>query len=262
MFVKTAPLNLENSGDFENTARKIRYDFFDEICAKFGHDALITAHQLNDKFEWFLMQLGKGAGLANLLGFEKIENRTNYAIVRPFHNISKAEILEFLRENKIKFFNDASNKNTKFKRNAIRAEFSDKFMQIYGVGVKKSMQFLLKDRANLLGEFILQESEFFVLENGLNSLNLIDKACKILGHVLSQNERKECEKVLNGEISGIVISHKICICKNEKFCFIAPHQKTKMDKNFREKCRLAKIPPLARGYLFTRQNLLEILSSL
>ena len=124
------------------------------------------------------------------------------------------------------------------------------------------MQFLSADRANLLGEFILQESEFFVLENGLNSLNLIDKACKILGHVLSQNERKECEKVLNGETSGIVVAHKICICKNEKFCFIAPHQKTKMDKNFREKCRILGLPALIRPYLFTRQNLLEILSSL
>ena len=251
LFVKTAPLNLENSGDFENTARKIRYDFFDEIAQKFGHDTLITAHQLNDKFEWFLMQLGRGAGLANLLGFEKIENRTNYAIVRPFYDISKTQILEFLSENKIKFFNDISNENTKFARNAVRQEFSDKFVAKYAKQIAKSFEFLSQDRANLLGEFVYQKDDFFMLKNSPNSLNLIDKACKMLGVVLSQNQRKEILK------TDCVISGKICVCKNEKFYFVAPHIKTKMDKKFREKCRILRIPPLIRPYIFTHQEILK-----
>ncbi|MBO7369853.1 MAG: tRNA lysidine(34) synthetase TilS [Campylobacter sp.] len=251
LFVKTAPLNLENSGDFENTARKIRYDFFDEICAKFGHDTLITAHQLNDKFEWFLMQLGRGAGLANLLGFEKIENRTHYAIVRPFYDISKTQILDFLSENKIKFFNDISNKNTKFARNAVRAEFSDKFVEKYALNLAKSFEFLSLDKANLLGEFIYQKDKFFVLENSQKSLNLIDKACKILGIVLSQNQRKEIQK------TDCVLSGKICVCKNEKFYFVAPFHKAKMDKKFKEKCRILKIPPLVRPYIYAHQEILK-----
>ena len=251
LFVKTAPLNLENSGDFENTARKIRYDFFDEICAKFGHDTLITAHQLNDKFEWFLMQLGRGAGLANLLGFEKIENRTNFTLVRPFFNISKTQILKFLSENKIKFFNDISNENTKFVRNAVRAEFSDKFVEKYALNLAKSFEFLSIDKANLTGEFIYQKDKFFVLENSQKSLNLIDKACKILGIVLSQNQRKEIQK------TDCVLSGKICVCKNEKFYFVAPFEKAKMDKKFKEKCRILRIPPLVRPYIYAHQEILE-----
>ncbi|MDA3048278.1 tRNA lysidine(34) synthetase TilS [Campylobacter sp. JMF_08 NE1] len=250
LFVKTAPLNLENSGDFENTARKIRYDFFDEICAKFGYENLITAHQLNDKFEWFLMQLGRGAGLANLLGFEKIENRANYAIVRPFYNVSKTQILEFLSENKIKFFNDISNENTKFARNAVRAEFSDKFVEKYALKLAKSFEFLSIDKANLMGEFVYQKDKFFVLENSQKSLNLIDKACKISGIVLSQNQRKEIQK------TDCVISGKICVCKNEKFYFVAPFEKAKMDKKFKEKCRILRIPPLIRPYIFARSEIL------
>ncbi|MBR0072136.1 MAG: tRNA lysidine(34) synthetase TilS, partial [Campylobacter sp.] len=251
LFVKTAPLNLENSGDFENTARKIRYDFFDEICAKFGYENLITAHQLNDKFEWFLMQLGRGAGLANLLGFEKIENRTNFTLVRPFFNISKTQILEFLSENKIKFFNDISNENTKFARNAVRAEFSDKFVEKYALNLAKSFEFLSIDKANLTGEFVYQKDKFFVLENSQKSLNLIDKACKILGVVLSQNQRKEIQK------TDCVLSGKICVCKNEKFYFVAPFKKAKMDKKFKEKCRILKIPPLVRPYIFAHQEILK-----
>lgn len=249
IYIKTAPLNLENSGDFENTARKIRYDFFDEICAKFGYENLITAHQLNDKFEWFLMQLGRGAGLANLLGFEKIENRTNFTLVRPFYNVSKTQILKFLSENKIKFFNDISNENTKFKRNFIRSEFSDKFVARYESGIKKSMQFLGDDKKAILGEFVYSDDEFFIIKKDKFALNLIDKACKILGIVLSQKTRQECEK------SDCVVSHKIAVASNEKYYFIAPYIKTKMDKKFKEKCRKNKIPPLIRGYLSINSNL-------
>lgn len=251
LFIKTASLDLQNSSNFENLARKIRYDFFDEICAKFGHDTLITAHQLNDKFEWFLMQLGRGAGLANLLGFEKIENRTNFALVRPFYDISKTQILKFLNENKIKFFNDISNENTKFARNAVRAEFSDKFVEKYALNLAKSFEFLSLDKANLMGEFVYQKDKFFVLENSQKSLNLIDKACKILGVVLSQNQRKEILK------TDCVISGKICVCKNEKFYFIAPYIKTKMAKKFKEKCRILRIPPLVRPYIFAHQEILK-----
>ncbi|MBP5778592.1 MAG: tRNA lysidine(34) synthetase TilS, partial [Campylobacter sp.] len=251
LHIKIAPLNLAKTSNFENTARAIRYDFFNEIAIKFGYENLITAHQLNDKFEWFLMQLGRGAGLANLLGFEKIENRTNYAIVRPFFNISKTQILEFLSENKIKFFNDISNKNTKFVRNAVRAEFSDKFVEKYALNLAKSFEFLSIDKVNLMGEFIYQKDKFFVLENSQKSLNLIDKACKILGVVLSQNQRKEIQK------TDCVLSGKICVCKNEKFYFVAPFEKTKMDKKFKEKCRILRIPPLVRGYIFSHQEILE-----
>ena len=160
LFVKTAPLDLQNGSNFENQARKIRYDFFDEICAKFGYENLITAHQLNDKFEWFLMQLSKGAGLVNLLGFQAIEKRQNYAIARPFYNVSKTQILEFLSENKIKFFNDSSNENTKFKRNAVRQEFSDRFVAKYAKQIAKSFEFLSQDRANLLGELSIKKTIF------------------------------------------------------------------------------------------------------
>jgi len=36
---------------------------------------LILAHQFDDKFEWFLMQLSKGAGLKELFGMSELEKR-------------------------------------------------------------------------------------------------------------------------------------------------------------------------------------------
>ena len=56
----TKSVNLGRS-NFECAARKARCEFFAEICAQNGYTNLILAHQLDDRFEWFLMQFAKGA---------------------------------------------------------------------------------------------------------------------------------------------------------------------------------------------------------
>lgn len=47
--------------NFEMQARKIRYDFFETLIKEHSYKHLILAHHLNDRLEWFLMQLSKGA---------------------------------------------------------------------------------------------------------------------------------------------------------------------------------------------------------
>lgn len=256
LYIKTAPLNLQNSSNFENTARKIRYDFFNELILNYNFDVLMTAHQLNDAFEWFLMQFSKGSGLVNLLGFNKIskyiakfdDKKQEILICKPLINTTKNEILKYLQENKIKYFNDDSNNNLKFKRNFIRAKFSDEFISNFPVGVKKTMEFLQADKEIILGDFVHEDDEIFVINKDKSALNLIDKACKKLGVMISQKTRKECLD------HDCVISHKIAVVSNEKYFFITPYIKTKMDKKFKEKCRILKIPPLIRGFLWLHEE--------
>jgi len=82
----------------EKSARDCRYKFFEEIIKTHNYNTLITAHQLNDRFEWFLMQLSKGAGLKELIAIGEWEERESYKIYRPFYNISRNEIVSFLNE--------------------------------------------------------------------------------------------------------------------------------------------------------------------
>ena len=89
IFVKKVNLNLEKSSNFEKIARDLRYEFFDEIFSKFDYRFLITAHNLNDLFEWFLMRISKGAGLCNALGMSICDKKENlnresfYKIFKP-----------------------------------------------------------------------------------------------------------------------------------------------------------------------------------
>ncbi|QKF64142.1 tRNA lysidine(34) synthetase TilS [Campylobacter corcagiensis] len=250
IYVKQVKFSLDSS-NFEKIAREIRYEFFYEICSKFGYTNLITAHQLNDKFEWFLMRLSKGSGLANLISMDAVEQKNSYTIVRPLINTSRNELLDFLNSNNIKYFIDSSNLDTNFERNFIRVNFSDEFVAKFSSGLKKSFEFLAKDREILLNGEIYSDSEFFIIKNNPNAINLVDKALKTLGVVMSQKQRLQAMK-------DSVISGKVAIGYTDDRVFIAPYKTPVMDKKFKEKCRIKKIPPLIRGYIYTRKDLLEI----
>ena len=63
--------------------------FLAKFAKKYGYENLILAHQFDDKFEWFLMQLGKGAGLKELFGMSELEKRKHFWLVRPLLNLRK-----------------------------------------------------------------------------------------------------------------------------------------------------------------------------
>ena len=136
----------------EKTARDCRYKFFEEIIKRQGYETLILAHQLNDRFEWFLMQLSKGAGLKELIAMEEYEKRDFYTIWRPFYNTSREEIEEYLKKNNIKHFIDESNFDQKYKRNFIRHNFANEFIKFFKDGIKKSFEYLEEDKKLIFHE--------------------------------------------------------------------------------------------------------------
>ena len=241
---------LESNSNFEKKARDIRYTFFDEIIKEHHYVNLITAHQLNDKLEWFMMQLSKGAGLVELIGFNEFEHKENYQIYKPLLNISKVELEEYLLKNKHKYFVDQSNFDEKYKRNFFRHNFSDKFINNFSKGIKKSFEYLQKDldSLNIQNKPLkkIKDLEIFLNQKDDNlNIRTIDLSLKRRGILLSFANRNEILK--QKEIS---ISNKINISINEDYIFIAPKVEIIMDKKFKESCRIAKIPKNIRPYIF------------
>lgn len=244
-------IKLESTSNFEKTARDIRYKFFEEIIDKNSYEVLITAHQLNDKLEWFLMQLTKGAGLVELIGFNEFEQKENYKIYKPLLDITKKELEEFLQKEDIKYFIDNSNFDEKYIRNYFRHNFSDKLLSEYSNGIKKSFKYLQND-INSLNLSIKPIKVFNKLEiyqnqndNNLN-IRIIDNNLKKRGFLLSSAQRNEIIKQ-----KEITISHKINITLNEDFIWICPKIEINMDKKFKEFCRINKIPKNMRAYIYS-----------
>ncbi len=261
IFVRVCRLNLEKGANFEARARAVRYEFFDEICAREGYDALIFAHQLNDCFEWFLMQIAKGSGVVNSVGLEAKSKRGEIAVFRPLLDIQKSELLAYLQARGLKYFVDNSNLNEKFTRNHIRARFADAFLGEFGAGVAKSINMFREDKNALLGEFAYERADFFLIARSAGELHLVDKACKRLGVVISAKTRREIQNQISN-LKCVVVAHKIAVGANERFVFVAPFlQGLAMGKDFKEKSRLAKIPSLIRPFLYARPEIFADLLS-
>jgi tRNA(Ile)-lysidine synthase len=252
-------LDLSSTSNFEKTARDIRYSFFEQIIKENSYETLITAHQLNDRLEWFFMQLSKGAGLIELLGMDKLIDKENYKIFRPLLDISKKDLQDYLDKNGIKYFIDSSNFDEKYRRNYFRKEFSNRFLAEFEAGVINSFKFLEDDLNSLDIKFEalhkIKELEIFenLKDDNLN-LRVIDKSLKRREVLLSQKERIEILKQ-----KELTISHKINIAIKDDFIYICPKVEMILPKEFKELCRVRKIPKNIRAYLFKKEIVLDFM---
>ncbi len=108
---------MARTGDsMEMTARRLRYEWFYELCQTEGCTAIAVAHHANDSIETFFINLLRGTGLRGLTGI----NRQYGRVVRPLLYATRKDILEYAVQNHIPYREDSSNRSTKYLRNKIR----------------------------------------------------------------------------------------------------------------------------------------------
>lgn len=102
----------------EMAARRLRYDWFAELCLEHGFKEVAVAHHLNDNAETVLLNLVRGTGLSGLTGMT--EKRPG--VVRPLLSLSRHEILDYLRQKGQTYVTDSTNTDTHYRRNKLRHE--------------------------------------------------------------------------------------------------------------------------------------------
>jgi tRNA(Ile)-lysidine synthase len=112
----TSAFAKENGLSIQAAARKLRYDWFEEIREQFGYKFIATAHHSDDSVETFLINLIRGTGISGLHGILPKQGK----ILRPLLGFSKEQIRAFTKRNKLKFREDSSNASDKYLRNRVR----------------------------------------------------------------------------------------------------------------------------------------------
>lgn len=249
IFIKNAKLLDSN---FECRARDIRFKFFSEIIKKHNYSNLILANQLNDRLEWFLIQITKGSGINSALGFSAVSKYFYkdkfYNIIRPLSNTPRNDIEVFLKQNKIKHFKDKSNKDEKYLRNFFRKKYANSLIKHFKNGILKSFSYMQSEYDALYQSEILNVDSIFVFKKKSDLLNLnnISLCAKRLGYVVSKPQRDE---IIKSQFSCIIAS-KIVIDSSDDFVFITEsREKIKHSKAFRENLRVANIPPKIRPFV-------------
>jgi tRNA(Ile)-lysidine synthase len=131
---KDIDINLENSSNIEENARKKRYlSLKSELKVD---EILCTAHHQEDQAETFLLQLFRGSGVAGLASMPKIKSIGDSELYRPFLNISKQKIIDYASKNHLEWIEDDSNRDTNFKRNLLRIEFLPKLSSAFNGLIK------------------------------------------------------------------------------------------------------------------------------
>ena len=108
----------------EVAGREARYAFFAKTAERRNCSMIFIAHHADDLVETFLINLFRGSGTAGLSAMQEISARRigsiDLTIVRPFLCVWRKEIENYVREHRLRFHEDASNKNLTPLRNRIR----------------------------------------------------------------------------------------------------------------------------------------------
>ncbi len=242
--------------NFEASARHSRYSFFEELIAQYNYENLLTAHHLGDRFEWMLMQFCKGAGCVEMAGMQTLETKEGYTLVRPLLHLTKEELLQYLEQNNFKYFEDETNNDVSIQRNRFRHNFCTPLLKEFKEGIKRSFTYIDEDKKQLLEDRsinTLQELSYFQnTHNQRANIHIIDKHLKSLGFMMSANERE-----LLKTKTTLVLGRKHLVWQHDRFIFIAPYiqPNTVMSKEFKEECRILKVEPKLRGFLYKNQTL-------
>ena len=112
----TRQQSLEWKKGTQETARDLRYQWFEETRKEHGYAKIVTAHHANDNVETMLINLLKGTGISGLHGIRPV----NGHIIRPLLFATKERIAEYTIENNVPYRDDASNDSDDYLRNAVR----------------------------------------------------------------------------------------------------------------------------------------------
>ena len=108
---------MERTGEsMEMAARRIRYQWFRELCDEYGYSAIAIAHHSNDSIETFFINMLRGTGLRGLTGITTQVGR----VVRPMMFATRKDIHDYAVAHRIPFREDSSNRSTKYLRNKVR----------------------------------------------------------------------------------------------------------------------------------------------
>lgn len=192
-------MKIEEYGDdnFHNEARSKRYAYFTSVVKKFGARYLFTAHHADDLMETILMRIARGSSLKGYSGFLKRIDMGAYEIVRPFITITKDQILEYNKQNGIKYVEDSSNKKDKYTRNRYR---------------KYVLPFLKSEDPNIHEKFIKFSQTL------LECNDYIDRQMnKVIGEVFNQNilnieKYLEQDKIIQHRIINYILE---CIYQDD-----------------------------------------------
>ena len=138
----------------EEAAREVRYRIFADLAEQHKCNRIALGHHADDNVETVLFRILRGTGKKGLTGIPIKRDK----IVRPLLHVTKAEILGYLKKEKLSYCVDKSNATPDYSRNFIRNELLPQIRKRLNPSV---------DRALLnLAETSIEEERYLTTQAG------------------------------------------------------------------------------------------------
>ena len=156
-FAKKSGLSIEMA------ARKLRHEFFVHAAKEHGIRVVALAHHAGDQVELFFLRVLRGAGGEGLAGMKWCSPSPangKISLVRPLLDVTKDELRDFARRNKIRFREDGTNARLNAPRNRVRNELLPLLRRKYQPALTKAVLRLMEivgAEADTIGEMARQQ---------------------------------------------------------------------------------------------------------
>ncbi|HKV88961.1 MAG TPA: tRNA lysidine(34) synthetase TilS [Candidatus Dormibacteraeota bacterium] len=105
-------------GSVQAGARRLRYEFFERARRHSGADVVAIAHTADDLVEGVVLHMLRGCGLAGFRGMPATRDR----YVRPYLDVWRKDVAEFLRRRGVSAHADAANRDLRHARVRVRLQ--------------------------------------------------------------------------------------------------------------------------------------------
>ena len=234
----TKDIAKERRMSTQETARELRYGWFEKIRVENGYQFILTAHHADDNIETVLLNFFRGTGIRGLKG---IEPKHGY-IVRPLLFVRRKDLEGFLKENNLTFVQDYTNQHDDYTRNYFRNQLIPlieksfpganenmianisrfrEVEQLYQQAVAVHKKKLVEQKANEIHLPVLKFKKTPSLRSVLYEI--------IKEYGFTAHQLPDIMNLLDSESGKYVQSSSHRIIKNRQWLIIAPNETNKGD---------------------------------
>jgi tRNA(Ile)-lysidine synthase len=178
-----------HGGGLESASRKARYRVFEKILN--AGDQLLLGHHGDDVAETLFMRLLRGTGPDGMEGPKLQRSLGKGVLIRPFLEISKKQILDYLNINSIDYIEDDSNLSNDFDRNYLRNEIFPMLERKWNNFPNRINNFskIIKDRNNSYS-YLMHEKYNDLITNSIDLKKLRELSNPVISDVLRYSIKK------------------------------------------------------------------------
>ncbi len=254
----------------EQAAREQRYAFFERALEKFGAQRIAVAHHMEDQAERIMLHMIRGSGLKGLTGMEYMRGN----IIRPFLDIHRKEVENYLEDKGIAYRTDRTNLDRDASRNRLRLDVMPYIAEHMNPAVTDalcSMAELLRADEKCLEDMASEALNKAELKGGYDRTELMMQPKPILSRALrlalvnhgvyADIERKHIELLISllGAATGssIDLPHISAWISYDRICFGQRTEKEDMETAFRPRGKTL----CGKGFFFAEEFKGDIIKS-